>query len=29
MHITLICIPYQVDVNHWGCANGPQAFLQC
>src|SRR6266571_5764395 len=27
MHITLICIPYQVDVTHWGCANGPQAFL--
>ena len=27
MHITIICIPYQVDVTHWGCANGPQAFL--
>ncbi|HLH60136.1 MAG TPA: hypothetical protein VKV20_00525 [Ktedonobacteraceae bacterium] len=27
MHITIICIPYQVDVTHWGYANGPQAFL--
>jgi arginase len=27
MHITIICIPYQVDVTRWGCANGPQAFL--
>jgi arginase len=27
MHITIICIPYQVDVARWGCANGPQAFL--
>ncbi len=27
MHITVICVPYQVDVARWGCANGPQAFL--
>src|SRR5258708_14608991 len=27
MHIHIICIPYQVDVARWGCANGPQAFL--
>ena len=27
MHITIICIPYQVDVTCWGCANGPRAFL--
>src|SRR5437588_1574640 len=27
MHITTICIPYQIDVARWGCALGPQAFL--
>ncbi len=27
MHITIICIPYQIDVTRWGCALGPQAFL--
>ena len=27
MHITIICIPYQIDVARWGCALGPQAFL--
>lgn len=27
MNITIICVPYQVDVTRWGCANGPQAFL--
>ena len=27
MHISIICVPYQVDVARWGCANGPQAFL--
>jgi arginase len=27
MHITPICIPYQIDVARWGCALGPQAFL--
>ena len=27
MHITIICIPYQIDVACWGCAAGPQAFL--
>lgn len=27
MHITIICVPYQVDVTRWGYANGPQAFL--
>jgi arginase len=27
MNITIICVPYQVDVARWGCANGPRAFL--
>src|SRR5215471_4668552 len=27
MPITIICIPYQIDVARWGYANGPQAFL--
>ncbi len=27
MHITLICVPYQIDVARWGCALGPQAFI--
>ena len=27
MNITIICVPYQVDVTRWGYANGPQAFL--
>lgn len=27
MNISIICVPYQVDVARWGCALGPQAFL--
>lgn len=27
MNIAIICVPYQVDVARWGCANGPRAFL--
>ena len=27
MHITIVCIPYQIDVTRWGCALGPQSFL--
>ena len=27
MNISIICIPYQIDVTRWGVANGPQAFL--
>lgn len=27
MDIRLVCVPYQVDVARWGCAGGPQAFL--
>ena len=27
MHINIICVPYQIDVTRWGCAAGPQAFL--
>lgn len=27
MDITLVCIPYQMDVARWGYALGPQAFL--
>ncbi len=27
MQINIICVPYQVDVARWGCANGPRAFL--
>ena len=27
MYITIICIPYQIDVARWACAAGPQAFL--
>ena len=27
MYITTICIPYQIDIARWGCALGPQAFL--
>jgi arginase len=27
MHITIVCVPYQVDITRWGCAQGPQAFL--
>jgi arginase len=27
MHINIICIPYQIDVARWGCAAGPQVFL--
>jgi arginase len=28
MNIAIICVPYQVDVARWGCANGPEAFLE-
>ncbi len=27
MEITIVCVPFQVDVARWGCALGPQAFL--
>ena len=27
MNIHIVCVPYQVDVTRWGCANGPRAFL--
>ena len=27
MHVTIICVPYQIDVSRWGCALGPPAFL--
>jgi len=27
LHISIICIPYQIDVTRWGVALGPQAFL--
>lgn len=27
MYISIICIPYQIDVTRWGVALGPQAFL--
>jgi arginase len=27
MNISIICVPYQIDVTRWGCAAGPQAFL--
>src|SRR5437667_8977055 len=27
MHITIICIPYQIDVTRWGIALGPQSCL--
>jgi arginase family enzyme len=27
MHITIVCVPYHIDVSRWGCARGPQAFL--
>ncbi|HZS79243.1 MAG TPA: arginase family protein [Ktedonobacteraceae bacterium] len=27
MQISIICVPYQMDFTRWGCANGPQAFL--
>jgi len=27
MHITIISVPYQIDITRWGCAQGPQAFL--
>src|SRR5579859_7915266 len=27
MDITIVCIPYQMDVARWGYALGPQAFL--
>ncbi len=26
MHVTIICVPYQIDVSLWGCTLGPQAF---
>ncbi len=27
MHISIVCIPYQIDVTRWGVALGPRAFL--
>jgi arginase len=27
MNITIVCVPYQMDVARWGFALGPQAFL--
>ncbi|MBO0777907.1 MAG: arginase family protein [Ktedonobacteraceae bacterium] len=27
MDISLICVPYHIDIARWGCAQGPQAFL--
>ncbi len=27
MDITVICVPYQIDITRWGCAQGPKAFL--
>ena len=27
MNISIICIPYQIDITRWGVARGPQAFL--
>ena len=27
MDITIVCVPYQIDVSRWGCALGLQAFL--
>lgn len=27
MQISIVCIPYQIDVTRWGVALGPQAFL--
>ncbi|MGH2487878.1 MAG: hypothetical protein ACRDHE_17900, partial [Ktedonobacterales bacterium] len=27
LDITLVCVPYQMDVARWGYALGPQAFL--
>lgn len=27
MHITIVCIPYQIDVTRWGVAPGPRALL--
>ncbi len=27
MEITIVCVPFQADVARWGCARGPQAFL--
>src|SRR5215831_5224739 len=27
MEITLVCVPYQMDVARWGYALGPQVFL--
>src|SRR5579859_348951 len=27
MDIIIVCVPYQIDVSRWGCALGPQAFL--
>jgi len=28
MQIAIVCVPYQTDVARWGCAGGPQAFLE-
>src|SRR3712207_4154606 len=27
MNISIVCVPYQLDVARWGFALGPQAFL--
>ncbi|WP_165423345.1 arginase family protein [Ktedonosporobacter rubrisoli] len=27
MEISIICVPFQIDVGRWGCALGPQAYL--
>jgi arginase len=27
MHVTVVCVPYQMDVARWGYALGPRAFL--
>ena len=28
MQIDIVCVPYQGDVARWGCAGGPQAFME-
>ncbi|HEU5380690.1 MAG TPA: arginase family protein [Ktedonobacteraceae bacterium] len=27
MQISIVCVPYQIDITRWGCAQGPQVFL--
>jgi len=27
VEITIVCVPFQMDITRWGCARGPQAFL--